>query len=375
MHEGETTEGDPTENRAETDAPIEESEVGGDVPPAPRRLRPVIKARPDGREDPNFGPISASAEAWTAEKARAGGGFEPLSFPSPEEGVDRLRWPMSELSVETLRSRWGPGDYTVTLYRAGGSYLKKCPMVRISAPPAVPPPTVAPSTFAEALTFMNAAKKEAQDTVQMVVALAGIGAQRSAGGAAAGEQMIQLMLEKQKAEMQLLFERQDAEHKRQRDKDEAERQRLQREIEQVRREREEDDGGGLVEGAAKGARIFRRGMGIGDFMMAFAAEHPEIAGKVVQGALQVAGPAAISLAEKMMQKPAPARPAAQVRRLHPVARETAPQGPPSAGKRPPQPATGLNAIATEPPRESPKAVVPVVPAVVVEASPAPPKAT
>lgn len=348
-------EGTPQENRDETatDTVISAPETAAEAPP--KRLQPVSKPRREGIVDTNFGLIPAIADGWTAEKSRSGGGFEALSFPSPDGGVDRTRWPMSELTVENLRSRWGPGDYVVSLYRSNGAhYLKKCPMVRINPPAAAPPPSVAPSSFQEALTFMNAAKKEAQDTVNMVVSLAALGGNRAPGGV--GEQTIALMLEKQSLEFRLLMEKQENEARRQRERDEDERKRLQREIDDLRRASEEE-GSGLAEGAAKGARLFRRGMSIGDFLMSFAAEHPDTAAKVVGEVVRVGGPAALALASKLVEKPAPPPPA-PVRRLQPVPRETLPHAAQNAPKRPPPPATGLNAIATDlppPAKEEPKA--------------------
>src|SRR5687767_4097023 len=94
-------EGVAQENRDETAVESVESAPESAAEPRPRRLQPVRPPRREGTVDPNFGLIPATADAWTAEKMRAGGGAEALTFPSADEGVDRTRWPMAELSVET----------------------------------------------------------------------------------------------------------------------------------------------------------------------------------------------------------------------------------------------------------------------------------
>ena len=59
-----------------------------------------------------FGTCPEGAEAWQCKRAAPDGKLEGLSFES-SDGVKVFQWPLDELSLVTIRDRWGIGRYRV----------------------------------------------------------------------------------------------------------------------------------------------------------------------------------------------------------------------------------------------------------------------
>ncbi len=285
-------------------------------------------------------------------------GWVRLTHPDAN-GTHLREWPLSELTQETVRERWGSGDYKVywfandpdnvdpgSRHRPAGNgpivTFDEPEKQRIPAPlPVAPPPP--PTGFEQALQFMALADQRAATQLQSIIATA----QTLGGGGGGSADMMRLLLENQRLSMQQMLDQQRA-------ASEASLALVRGELATLRSELEDDDGedGAPIEGAVRAAApLFRRGQslseGLKNALGNYVTEHPD---EVFSLLKQVPGVIAkISEASQAqataVQQAAPQRPRAVVTPIRVV--EQAPASPAS------EPVSGLNAVLSSPPKDAP----------------------
>jgi hypothetical protein len=283
---------------------------------------------------------------------KGAGGWERLTT-GDEEGVHRREWSLSDLTPETVRERWGAGEYRVywfihdpaneepgQRYRAAGTgpsvLFDEQPATRIAAP-AAPAPAAPVSAFHEAMQFMALADERAGRQLNSILSAAGAIAGRQSGGM--DPQVLTLLLDNQRQSTQLLLQQMAERH-------EASMTALRAELATLRGELEEDDDEPAPVAAAvrAAAPLFKKGEPITDGIKAaianYVTEHPDELWGVIK---QI--PAVVTKLSEMAQQqgqhgaaPPVARPRATVHAIR------APE------PEPPVHVSGLNAaLAAQPP--------------------------
>jgi len=96
-----------------------------------------------------FGTCPEGAEAWQCKRAAPDGKLEGLSFES-SDGVKVFQWPLDELSLVTIRDRWGIGRYRVAWLGKNRVAMGRTQVIELTQQPEVvaavpsPVPQVAP---------------------------------------------------------------------------------------------------------------------------------------------------------------------------------------------------------------------------------------
>jgi hypothetical protein len=283
----------------------------------PRARRP--ETPPEAPAAPGiFGRIPPSSDRFSIQRVTLNGGYEPLSFPTPDGQAEVSQFPMVDLTLETIRERWGAGEFRVRFFRAGGRHhIVYSPHVRIRDVKAAEAAPAVKDPMAEAIAMMRLSDERANQSLRGVVELAALlsGNQKQSGVTA---EMLQLILDRQNERFERVISEMRTDARTERDEH-------RRTIEDLRREMREGAGtpaenAALAAVAGVAPKLYRRGMTMGDLIKAMMAENPEILSEAIKAGM----PILQTVLTKIMvaqQAPAP------VRRLAPVSRETLPREP------------------------------------------------
>jgi hypothetical protein len=260
------------------------------------------------------------------------GKWERLYYPDAS-GTHIKEWPLSELSLDTVRDRWGSGEFRVYWFGHypeaetaeerwvnGGSgtafVLEAAPPTRIGAPAAAPPV----SSMDEAAKWLAMIQGSVQSNLSGVVQLAAaIGAKKDDGGM--NMTVLTLLLEKQQMQFNQVLERMANDTAR-------ERQEMRRELTRMREMFDESDVEEATDGAVKRAvSLVKPGKPIGDALKTAVAnwfiEDPGLAikqvleiSKAVPGAVDKLREQATAAAAQQQAAAAAANRPRPVARLH-----------------------------------------------------------
>ncbi len=181
-----------------------------------------------------YGAVPATATAWACHKQGLHGAFEVLSWGEPGETAELREWPLSQLSEDEIRRRWGAGTFQCQWLKAtetgGRRNLQRGRIFTLRAPEAVAPPpaAVASSPLGESfdltMRVMAMIEKQSDQKVNNVMQMArelGGGGRGGLGGAelqlilqnqsAATEKQIQTAVAAAVAPLQAQLEREDEE--------------------------------------------------------------------------------------------------------------------------------------------------------------------
>lgn len=161
--------------------------------PAPvtaTRARPVRKRviPPDDPRVPvsHWGSVPARVTHWSCTKRGVNGEWTSLGWSPPGSGVELREWPLTELSDDTIRQRWGPGVYRCGWYGPNGSggrsHLGRGREVTILplgvAAPIEPPTDALGPGFAQAVAVMDMIERRANTQLTSIAQLATVLASR-----------------------------------------------------------------------------------------------------------------------------------------------------------------------------------------------------
>ncbi len=169
--------------------------VGGETPEsgAHESMAPEVAqlrmARPRARRPVShvpvsvFGAVPVRCSSWGIKQVTLSGQWEPLSF--GDGRVNHQEWPLSELSEENVRARWGDGRYRVMWYEStpGGGRKFMCMgrIVDFASPELAAPPAPAPAAssapdslgpLTEALKVLAVIRGAADEKIDGMVKLA-----------------------------------------------------------------------------------------------------------------------------------------------------------------------------------------------------------
>lgn len=263
---------------ADDDGDEEETD---EVPERPRKrgqARPVAVAAPDIPLSP-FGAVPTNTTHWAIRRRNAvTGKFEPLSYAKEGDSVEGWEWPLSELSFETIRDRWGAGVFRTSwigatargarAHIAQGRIITLRDMTPAPTAPVVAPPLIAgeglPAGFNTALAVLNVIEQRSSAQITAMAQLA-----QMMGGNRGGidSNVIALLVQNQQQQTQAIVQALQASN-----------EALSRRIDAlVASDDEEDDGAPGVAGAAAGVAkavvpaLVKPGKPIGDGLKAAAA--------------------------------------------------------------------------------------------------------
>jgi hypothetical protein len=300
------------------------------------------------RIDPYFGAIPPTCDYWAVARIGIGGGHEPLAHPAEDGSVDLRYWPIAELSPETLRKRWGPGEYLIEYRAHGGAHRIKDAAKSVRVKP-LAEPIEERSPMDDMLRMFEVAEQRAaaaqiaataatQAQIMAASQLAGLA--RGPSDAAGGE-VVKLLLENQRLGFEKLIAVAEANAK-------ATADRQDRELAAMRAEAKAKEAATEVGAlAASVPRIFKKGMSVIDWAMAMGEQNPEVVGEVVKVVSSTVGVAALKALAPLIQQWSAKPPLPERKRLTAI---QGGQGTPSAKEPPPEPRpplTGLNALSQQ----------------------------
>jgi hypothetical protein len=301
-----------------------------------------------------FGVPNPEVNAWGITKKEHG---KWVRQTHPDANGTHLReWPLSELTLEEVRDRWGAGSYRVQWFvhdpeheepgqrhRSGGTgpvfELEGAGVPRVTVPQAPPAPTPSAATggFDLAVQFMRMADERVSSQLTSIATLA----QAIAGGnnnRGVDATVLQLLLDKQQSQFASLVERMSAAH-------EAQLTELRGQVASLRSEiedEEDDDAGSAVSSVAKTAipRV-KKGdsffdavkMGLGNYFLedpGRAASQAVAIASAIPGALDT-----LSKAVNQAQPPPQPLPRANIATVHPMHPMRPPQPQPQPQAPPP----------------------------------------
>jgi len=136
-----TTDAQATLEERATDAQVD----GGTTPRTTEEQR---EAPPAAIDEAIFGRIPKGADTWVIQR-NDGGTWTRLKYAAPARGVAIQEWPLVELSLDSVRKRWGRGEYKIIWmgYREGqrtslgpGKVFELLPLEGEEVSPRTPPP-------------------------------------------------------------------------------------------------------------------------------------------------------------------------------------------------------------------------------------------
>jgi hypothetical protein len=95
-----------------------------------------------------FGSVPVDATHWRVKRIGLNGAWEPLTHPLPDGTLAVSEWPITELTPDTLRDRWGAGTFQIVWYGPGENgrlrHITQSGTIKV-LPPAVVAPVAAPA--------------------------------------------------------------------------------------------------------------------------------------------------------------------------------------------------------------------------------------
>jgi len=258
-----------------------------------------------------FGGVPAGATLWGLQRAALSGAWEACNHPDGD-GVRRHEWPIVELSIDSLRERWGAGTYRVQWFRVadngGRKFICVSSAITVDAPrvvEAAPASASASSgsSMREFVSFMDLVDSKTEAKIAGMANLARlIGGQQPQG--LSGSDLLAALREERAASAKATAEA------------------IASAVAPIQAKLDAlgaqgAPGGGLVDAAAKAAGpLF--GDGAMGSLMAFASSNPEVAQTIVEKGAPIvqaalSGLLALFASSKPAAPPQPiARPRAQL---------------------------------------------------------------
>lgn len=292
--------------------------------PRARRAAPRV---PSGVPVSVFGAVPIRASAWGIKRRNSVGHWDVLSH--GESNVRRQEWPISELSEETVRARWGAGHYRVQWFEvtANGGRRFMCLGREVEFEDAhtpAPAPAFVPSSGGAAVSDPLGPLTDAMRVIDLIEARAdgkieGMArlAQIIGGGnrGISGEDLVRVLREERQSYAEST-----------RAAIAAAVEPLQRQLAEFGGEDDDDDSPGIAD-AARAAAPLIKGKGTLASVLNFASANP----KIVEGALPIIAGAFSALAavvQKASTPPAPAPAPPPAPALPRAAPSAAPPAPP-----------------------------------------------
>lgn len=182
-HENDNLEADEEQDESEE----ESDETEEEVEPTPAKGARAPRQRPVGP----FGQVPVAARSWGIKRMLGVGTFSGyLGHGRIDGAIEQTRWPVEELTPETVKARWGAGTYCVWWFRADNRPCGRGALVTVPADDvrpsvaAAPAASGLPSDLQTALSLLSVIQQQSSNQIQGVAQLAAVmaGANQNRGG-------------------------------------------------------------------------------------------------------------------------------------------------------------------------------------------------
>lgn len=300
-------ENDHDDERDDAHEADEGREEGGAAAPT-RRVQRARTAAPQAREVPHIGLIPARARWWGVERRNAIGEWDRLTAPDASGDLETNEWPLAELSLDAVRSRFGAGTFRIAFWgvNPNGSRVFVSRSREITIRPevgAAPPAAVVPSALAptgpmgEAFALMDLIERRATGQLAAMTQLAQLA--RGDGGSSTLNVVVEMMRTQREETRELIAAM--------REESRAERQSLRA----LLADEDEPAGGGVAGAAANAVATVaraRRPQSLKGLLLGAVADNPALIGDALR-TLPAVLESLKGMAEMQAQRqPAPAPP-------------------------------------------------------------------